>query len=59
LQTFGGTVDAFFSRLDATGSNLTYSTTFGGPLVDTARGIALSPGGSVFIAGRTDGGITT
>ena len=28
-------------------------------MVDTARGIALSPGGSVFIAGRTDGGITT
>jgi len=59
LQSFGGTVDAFFSKLDATGSNLTYSTTFGGPLVDTARGIALSPGGSVFITGRTDGGITT
>ena len=52
---FGGaTTDAFVARLDATGSQLTYSTFLGGIGLDDARDIALDPEGDVVhVTGET------
>jgi hypothetical protein len=50
-----GTVCAptFFSKLDASGSDLTYSTYLGGNRVDTPVGVAIDPHGKALIAGFT------
>ncbi len=50
----GGLGDAFAARLEPDGSALVYATFLGGSLFDDAKGIALSPGGSACVAGRTD-----
>jgi len=49
----GGTYDAFVTRIDATGSNLLWSTFLGGGGTDWADALALDPSGAVAVAGRT------
>ena len=51
--TFGGIYDAFVSKLNATGSGLTYSTYLGGSGSDQGGGIALDSSGSTYITGNT------
>jgi len=56
LQTAfgGGSVDAFVTKLAATGSSpLVYSTYFGGSNLDEGRGLAVDKAGNVFVAGLT------
>lgn len=48
-----GGLDIFLSKLNATGSNLIYSTYLGGSFGDLGRGIAVDPAGSVFLTGST------
>ncbi len=48
-----GDVDAFVLKLNAAGSDVVYSTYFGGSGFDTARGIAITTGGRAWIAGST------
>jgi hypothetical protein len=48
-----GYSDLFVSRLNAAGSSLAYSTYLGGSDEDDGYGIALGPGGSVYVAGYT------
>src|SRR6185369_3429713 len=45
--------DAFVSRLDPSGSTLSYSTFLGGEDTDFASDIALLPSGAVLVAGTT------
>ena len=48
-----GDVDAFVLKLNAAGSDVVYSTYFGGSGFDTARGIAITTGGRAWIVGST------
>lgn len=48
-----GSFDAFVTRLDATGSTLSYSTYFGGAGDDHALGIAVEPVGTAYLTGYT------
>ena len=48
-----GNVDAFVLKLNAAGSDVVYSTYFGGSGFETARGIAITPGGRAWIVGST------
>ena len=48
-----GDVDAFVLKLNAEGSDVVYSTYFGGSGFDTARGIAITTGGRAWIVGST------
>lgn len=50
----GGLGDAFAMKLDATGSNLLYSTYLGGFGRDVPGGIAVDAAGRAYIAGETD-----
>jgi hypothetical protein len=52
--TSGGNVDAFVSKLNATGSTLVFSTYLGGNGPDWGRGIALEAGGRVHVGGSTE-----
>jgi hypothetical protein len=45
--------DAFVTKLNATGSQLLYSTYLGGSLTDSARGIALDSSGNIYVTGQT------
>ena len=45
--------DAFIAHLDSTGSNLDYSTYFGGGALDEGTGIAVVNGNEVYITGLT------
>jgi hypothetical protein len=45
--------DAFVAELDASGSNLVFSTYLGGGSLDTATGIALDSSGNVYVTGTT------
>ena len=45
--------DAFVAELDASGSNLVYSTYLGGSELDAANGIALDLAGNVYVTGTT------
>jgi hypothetical protein len=56
---FGGIVDGFVTRLNASGSGLLYSTLLGGPMADFPAGIALDSAGYAYVAGGTDGGFAT
>ncbi|MEZ5521601.1 MAG: SBBP repeat-containing protein [Dokdonella sp.] len=56
--TLGGNSDAFVTKLDPTGSQILFSTYFGGSLEDNAEAIAVDPDGNVYVAGRTRGGLT-
>src|SRR5438445_3692390 len=51
--TFGGTVDAFVTKLNATGSALAYSTYLGGSGVDVGNGIAVDTLGNAYVTGFT------
>jgi Beta-propeller repeat len=51
---FGGSQDAFVTRLNSTGSALVYSTYIGGNDIDDGRGIALNHNGDAFVAGLTE-----
>ena len=50
---FGGG-DAFVSKLDPSGSDLTYSTFVGGADYDEGRGVALDAAGSALVTGFTE-----
>ena len=49
----GGTDDAFMSKLDATGSMLSYSTYLGGSGLDRGFAIAVDAAGAAYLAGLT------
>ena len=51
--TFGGGVDGYVAKFNASGSQLLYSTYLGGSGDDFARSIALDPGGAVYVTGAT------
>jgi hypothetical protein len=48
-----GTLDAFVTKLNAAGSALIFSTYLGGASDDSGNGLALGPGGTVYVAGKT------
>ena len=50
---FGGFVDAFVTKLNATGSALVYSTYLGGSRVDAGNGIAVDREGNAYVTGQT------
>ena len=52
--TFGGNMDGFVTKLDATGSTLVYSTFLGGSWFDAALAVAVHASGSVFVVGATE-----
>jgi hypothetical protein len=47
----GGVSDAFFSKLNAAGSALVYSTYLGGSDIDNSNGIAVDASGSAYVGG--------
>jgi hypothetical protein len=49
-RTFGGSEDAFVTKLNATGTALAYSTYLGGGL---SSAIALDSGGNAYVTGLT------
>lgn len=51
--TFGGEVDVFVTKLNATGSSLVYSTYLGGSNYDAGRGIAVDADGNALLTGQT------
>jgi hypothetical protein len=51
--TFNGNIDAFVTKLNATGSALVYSTFLGGSGDDRGFGLALDGAGSAYVNGRT------
>ena len=51
--TFAGGIDAFVSKLNATGSALVYSTYLGGSDDDEGLGIAVDASGSAYVTGFT------
>lgn len=54
LHASGGvTRDAFVTRLNATGTALTYSTFLGGEGIDVGNAIAVDVSGNAFVAGQT------
>ncbi len=48
-----GNIDAFVTKLNATGSGLIYSTYLGGSDSDASTGIALDASGSAYVTGNT------
>jgi hypothetical protein len=51
--TFGGYIDVFVSKLNATGSALLYSTYLGGAGADVGSGIAVDSAGNAYVTGET------
>ena len=49
----GDVLDAFVTKLDATGSGLVYSTYLGGSASDAGEGIAVDGAGSAYVTGYT------
>ncbi len=49
--SFGGNIDGFVTKLNATGTALVYSTFLGGSNTDTANGIAVNPAGNAYVSG--------
>ena len=49
-----GGIDAYVTKLNATGSGLIYSTYLGGGADDYAFGIAVDSTGNIYVSGRTD-----
>jgi hypothetical protein len=47
-------IDAFVTELDATGTNLVFSTYLGGTWIDEGVGIALDNAGYIYVAGYTE-----
>ena len=54
-----GSHNAFFSKLNATGSVLLYSTYLGGPAESEGRSIAIDPSGSAYVIGLAGSGFPT
>jgi hypothetical protein len=55
VQKFGGgAFDAFLTKLNADGSNLTYSTTLGGSDDDGAYAVAVASPGTAYVVGYTE-----
>jgi len=52
-ESMEGTRDAFITKLDISGSVLTYSTYLGGSGWDEGLGIDIDPGGNVYVTGFT------
>ena len=52
-DTIGGGIDAFVTKLDATGSALVYSTYLGGGNIDQANDIAVDSSGNAYVTGYT------
>ena len=53
-----GLADMFVTKIDATGSNVIYSTYIGGSGLDRADGIAIDSGGNAYVVGRVDSSST-
>ena len=51
---FGGYIDAFVTKLNATGSALVYSTYLGGSSRDHGLGIGVDSSGNAYVTGQTD-----
>ncbi len=51
--TFGGTDDAFVTKINPAGAAITYSTYLGGGNSDWAAGIAVDNTGAAYVAGQT------
>jgi hypothetical protein len=51
--TYGGSTDAFITKLSSTGAALLYSTFLGGSGFDTGAGIALDASGNAYVTGQT------
>ena len=47
-------LDAFITKLSASGNTLSYSTYLGGGLIDSGKGIAADNNGSAYVAGTTE-----
>ena len=47
-------IDAFIAKLDASGSNLLFSTFYGGSKDDIASGIALDASNNIYVVGQTE-----
>jgi hypothetical protein len=54
--TYGGNLDAFVTRLNATGTGVVYSTFVGGSSEDRGDGIALDAAGNAYVTGQTSSG---
>jgi len=52
-STWGGSGDAFLTKLNASGSGLVYSTYLGGSSSDVGNAIALDPAGNAYVIGVT------
>jgi hypothetical protein len=52
-RTYGGTQDAFVTKLNAAGSSLMYSTYLGGWRMDHCHGIAVDSSGNSYVSGDT------
>jgi hypothetical protein len=52
----GGNADAFLTRLNATGTDLVFSTYFGGSNTDGGSAIWVDPTGSIYFTGQTFSG---
>lgn len=50
---FGGTLDAFLFKLNASGTALTYSTYIGGSGFEYGRGVAVDGSGNAYVTGTT------
>jgi uncharacterized repeat protein (TIGR01451 family) len=48
-----GSIDAFVTKLDSSGTSISYSTYLGGFMTDIGNGIAVDNSGNAFIAGNT------
>jgi hypothetical protein len=53
-STHNGSSDMWFVRMAADGSNLLYSTYFGGSGFDKSANIAVGPAGDIYLAGSTE-----
>ena len=52
-STLGGFIDAFVTKLNATGTAILYSTYLGGPFADAGSGIAVDREGNAYVIGLT------
>ena len=57
--TYGGNIDAFVAKLNASGTDLVYSTYLGGSEGDYGEGIAVDAAGCSYVTGDTTSGNTT